>query len=92
MNYAVSNTKEIALEQAIERRLCGVSSEELAAGAAPATGRFRIGQPSDFDAPLALDRAKFWEFLETTQSRTSTSSRRTAPPTGRPRSPASSTS
>ena len=34
MNYAVSNTKEIALEQAIERRLCGASSEELAAGAA----------------------------------------------------------
>ncbi|WP_417682779.1 type I restriction endonuclease subunit R [Roseibium sp.] len=69
MNYAVSNTKEIALEQAIERRLCGASSEELAAGAAAETGPFRVGQPSDFDAPLALDRAKFWEFLETTQSR-----------------------
>ncbi|MBL3596393.1 type I restriction endonuclease subunit R [Rhodovulum sulfidophilum] len=69
MNYAVSNTKEIALEQAIERRLCGASSEELAAGAAAETGSFRIGQPSDFDAPLALDRAKFWEFLETTQSK-----------------------
>ncbi|RAP39488.1 DEAD/DEAH box helicase [Rhodovulum viride] len=69
MNVAVSNTKEIALEQAIERRLCGASSEELAAGAAAETGPFRIGQPSDFDASLALDRAKFWEFLETTQSR-----------------------
>ncbi|MBL3574312.1 DEAD/DEAH box helicase family protein [Rhodovulum sulfidophilum] len=69
MNYAVSNTKEIALEQAIERRLCGASSEELAAGAAAETGPFRIGQPSDFDATLALDRAKFWEFLETTQSK-----------------------
>ncbi|PTW36102.1 type I restriction endonuclease subunit R [Rhodovulum kholense] len=69
MNVAVSNTKEIALEQAIERRLCGAISEELAAGVAAETGPFRIGQPSDFDAPLALDRAKFWEFLETTQSR-----------------------
>lgn len=66
MNYAVSNTKEVALEQAIERRLCGASSEELATGALP-TGPFRIGQPSDFDAPLALDLAMFWEFLETTQ-------------------------
>ncbi|OCX62556.1 DEAD/DEAH box helicase [Thioclava sp. SK-1] len=68
MNVAVSNTKEIALEQAIERRLCGASSEELAAGTV-ASGPFRIGRPSDFDAPLALDRAKFWEFLETTQSK-----------------------
>lgn len=68
MNVAVSNTKEIALEQAIERRLCGASSEELAAGAI-ASGPFRIGQPSDFDATLALDRAKFWEFLEATQSK-----------------------
>ncbi|KXV29795.1 hypothetical protein AD936_18035, partial [Gluconobacter japonicus] len=68
MNIAVSNTKEIALEQAIERRLCGASSEELAAGAI-ASGPYRIGQPADFDATLALDRAKFWEFLEATQSK-----------------------
>lgn len=68
MNVAVSNTKEIALEQAIERRLCGASSEELAAGAI-ASGPFCIGQPADFDATLALDRAKFWEFLEATQSK-----------------------
>lgn len=68
MNIAVSNTKEIALEQAIERQLCGASSEELAAGAI-ASGPFRIGEPSDFDTPLALDRAKFWEFLKTTQSK-----------------------
>ncbi|MCX2562988.1 type I restriction endonuclease subunit R [Acetobacter thailandicus] len=68
MNVAVSNTKEIALEQAIERRLCGASSEELAAGAI-ASGPFRIGQPADFDATLALDHAKLWEFLEATQSK-----------------------
>lgn len=68
MNVAVSNTKEIALEQTIERGLCGTSSEELAAGAI-ASGPFRIGEPSDFDTPLALDRAQFWEFLEATQSK-----------------------
>lgn len=68
MNIAVSNTKEIALEQTIERGLCGTSSEELAAGAI-ASGPFRIGEPSDFDTPLALDRAQFWEFLEATQSK-----------------------
>lgn len=68
MNVAVSNTKEIALEQTIERGLCGTSSEELSAGAI-ASGPFRIGEPSDFDTPLALDRAQFWEFLEATQSK-----------------------
>ena len=66
MNIAVSNTKEIALEQAIERRLCGVIKEELAAGE-KVPGPFRMGRSSDFDAFLALDKAKFWEFLETTQ-------------------------
>ena len=66
MNYTVSNTKEIALEQAIERRLCGVTTEELTTGT-EVSGPFRIGQPTDFDAQLALDKAKFWEFLETTQ-------------------------
>lgn len=62
----VSNTKEIALEQAIERGLAGSSSEELAQGGA-ATGPYRIGKPSDFDATLAIDTHLFWQFLETTQ-------------------------
>lgn len=68
MNISVSNTKEIALEQAIERHLTGTITEELAAGATP-TGPVRIGRPSDFDARLAIDTALFWEFLETTQGK-----------------------
>lgn len=64
----VSNTKEIALEQAIERHLAGASSEERDAGTPP-TGPYRIGNPSDFDATHALDTALFWEFLETTQDK-----------------------
>ncbi|MFC5435180.1 type I restriction endonuclease subunit R [Rhodanobacter umsongensis] len=64
----VSNTKEIALEQAIERHLTGTITEELAQGSA-ATGPWRIGRPADFDAALALDTRLFWEFLETTQSK-----------------------
>jgi len=68
MNYAVSNTKEITLEQAIERHLTGAITEELAAGATP-TGPFRIGRPADFDARLAVDTALFWEFLEATQGK-----------------------
>jgi len=64
----VSNTKEIALEQAIERHLAGTSTEESDAGNTP-TGPYRIGNPSDFDAAHALDTALFWEFLETTQGK-----------------------
>jgi type I restriction enzyme R subunit len=64
----VSNTKEIALEQAIERHLAGASTEERDAGTTP-TGPYRIGNPSDFDATHALDTALFWEFLETTQGK-----------------------
>lgn len=64
----VSNTREIALEQAIERHLAGASTEERDAGTVP-TGPYRIGNPSDFDATHALDTALFWEFLETTQGK-----------------------
>lgn len=64
----VSNTREIALEQAIERHLAGASTEERNAGTVP-TGPYRIGNPSDFDAAHALDTAIFWEFLETTQGK-----------------------
>jgi type I restriction enzyme R subunit len=64
----VSNTKEIALEQTIERHLAGASTKERDAGTTP-TGPYRIGTPSDFDATHALDTALFWEFLETTQGK-----------------------
>lgn len=66
----VSNTKEIALEQAIERGLAGLTREELAANpAAPVPGPFRIGRPGDFDADFALDTRFFWKFLEASQGK-----------------------
>ena len=39
----VSNTKEVALEQAIERGLAGISTEELVKGG-QASGPYRIGK------------------------------------------------
>ncbi|MBY3476155.1 type I restriction endonuclease subunit R [Rhizobium laguerreae] len=66
----VSNTKEVALEQAIQRHLTGTTTEDLANQPAPAEqGYFRFGQPSDFDAQYAIDTKLFWEFLETTQAK-----------------------
>lgn len=66
----VSNTKEVALEQAIQRRLTGLTTEELAGQPAPdGHGPFRLGLPCDFDAEYALDTRLFWEFLETTQGK-----------------------
>lgn len=66
----VSNTKEVALEQAIQRHLTGLTSEELAGQPAPDIhGPFRLGLPADFDAEYALDTRLFWEFLETTQGK-----------------------
>ncbi|KGI77345.1 type I restriction endonuclease subunit R [Oleiagrimonas soli] len=64
----VSNTKEIALEQAIERHLTGTTTEELATGGTE-TGPYRIGRLADFDAALALDTRLFWKFLEATQGK-----------------------
>ncbi|MBE1427370.1 type I restriction enzyme R subunit [Desulfomicrobium macestii] len=66
----VSNTKEIALEQAIQKHLTGHTSEELSGSPAPAgPGPFRLGLAADFDAEYALDTRLFWEFLEATQSK-----------------------
>lgn len=65
----VSNTKEIALEQAIQKHLTGFTSEELAGQPQPADpAKFRIGLPQDFDAQYALDTKLFWQFLEDTQA------------------------
>jgi type I restriction enzyme R subunit len=74
MSYAVSDTTEKALEQAIERSLTGTTSEAQAQGitepaAYGVSGAYRLGHGSDFDATLALDTARFWAFLETTQSK-----------------------
>jgi type I restriction enzyme R subunit len=66
----VSNTKEIALEQAIQRHLTGVTTEELADQPAPeGHGPFRLGLPADFDADYGFDTKVFWEFLEATQGK-----------------------
>jgi type I restriction enzyme R subunit len=68
----VSNTREIALEQAIQKHLTGHTTEELAGAPAPVgDGPYRIGLPGDFNAQFALDTAMFWQFLETTQAKES---------------------
>src|SRR5690606_4173721 len=68
-----SQTNELALETAIEKALCGISTEDIKNGtvAEPATAYasngYRIGQASDYNARYALDEARFWDFLESTQ-------------------------
>ncbi|MGY0633431.1 type I restriction endonuclease subunit R [Luteimonas sp. A478] len=66
----VSNTKEVALEQAIQRHLTGQTTESLAdASATYDRSLYRLGLPADFGAEYALDTRLFWEFLETTQDK-----------------------
>ena len=66
----VSNTREIALEQAIQKHLTGHTTEELAGQPAPVGGGpYRMGQPGDFNAQFALDTLMLWQFLETTQAK-----------------------
>lgn len=66
----VSNTKEVALEQAIQKHLTGYTTEDLAGQSAPVGGGlYRIGLPSDFKAQYALDTAMFWQFLQSTQGK-----------------------
>lgn len=66
----VSNTKEIALEQAIQKHLAGWTSEELDGHPQPVDPtKYRIGSPADFDAQYAIDTKLFWEFLENTQGK-----------------------
>jgi len=71
----VSNTREIALEQAIQKHLTGHTSEDLAGQPAPPVpencrgGPYRIGLPGDFNAQFALDTAMFWQFLHATQGK-----------------------
>ena len=66
----VSNTREVALEQAIQKHLTGHTTEELAGHPAPVGGGpYRIGLPSDFNAQYALDTAMFWQFLHATQGK-----------------------
>ncbi len=66
----VSNTKEVALEQAIQKHLTGWTTEELAGQPATAgNGLYRIGLPGDFNVQYALDTVMFWQFLEETQGK-----------------------
>ncbi|WP_428069054.1 type I restriction endonuclease subunit R [Chryseobacterium gambrini] len=68
-----SQTNELALETAIEKALCGISTEDIKNGvisesSEPYNGNgYRIGNPADFNAKYALDEVRFWDFLETTQ-------------------------
>src|SRR6056297_644914 len=68
MITSVSNTKEIALEQAIERQLTGRTTEERGVQDTD-LGPCRVGQSADFNAAVALDTKLFWEFLEATQGK-----------------------
>ena len=78
----VSQTNEQALEASIERALTGISREELQAQAGTTdkialemavqyrteTGHgYQLGWSSDFDREFAIDKDKFWRFLESTQ-------------------------
>lgn len=68
-----SQTNELALETAIEKALCGISTEDIKSGMVSepnepySSNGYRIGNPADFNAKYALDEVRFWDFLETTQ-------------------------
>src|SRR5690554_8013880 len=68
-----SQTNELALETAIEKALCGISTEDIKNGivAEPTEAYggqgYQIGYPTDFNPKYALDEARFWNFLENTQ-------------------------
>ncbi len=68
-----SQTNELALETAIEKSLCGLSTEDIKNGitAEPTEAyggqEYQIGYPADFNPKYALDEARFWDFLENTQ-------------------------
>lgn len=68
-----SQTNEQALETAIEKALCGISTEDIKNGIAAEPTEtyggqgYQIGYPADFNPKYALDEACFWNFLENTQ-------------------------
>lgn len=73
-----SQTNEQALEAIIEKKLAGITVEELkeregAGKWAEAAGEYRAGNgyyqgvPKDFDKEYALEERRFWHFLESTQ-------------------------
>lgn len=68
-----SQTNELALETAIEKALCGISTEDIKNGMVSESNEpynsngYHIGHPADFNSKYALDEVRFWNFLETTQ-------------------------
>ena len=80
----VSQTNEQALEAAIEKKLCGITREEIKdqiqwtqlgdqlisslVPVDPSGHGYEMGHPSDFNATYALDKKLFWRFLEQTQA------------------------
>ena len=73
-----SQTKEAALEACIERHLTGGVSAMPLPGAALADDKtpyqtskgagYLRGKAADFNTEFAIDEAKFWQFLESTQA------------------------
>lgn len=68
-----SQTNELALETAIEKALCGISTEDIKNGTVsepnePYGGQgYRIGNPADFNAKYALDEVRFLGFYRNLQ-------------------------
>ncbi len=75
----LSNTKEIALESTIEKRLTGSCLEELKeqnialntlnerSELYRSGNSYYIGVPEDFNPKYAIDEHRFWDFLQSTQ-------------------------
>ena len=70
----ISKTNEQALEAYIEQALVGgvhreenIESSAEAARAYSHNVSYEPGDPADFDREFAIDREKFWRFLELTQ-------------------------
>ncbi len=73
-----SQTNEQALEAAIQETLCGMTIEKIKeqnpnANIAEESEQYLsgngyyVGDPGDFDAKYAIDKRRFWSFLEETQ-------------------------
>ncbi len=74
-----SQTNEQALESAIEKKLTGTCLEELMEQSIPLNAvaerlplyrsgnGYYIGSPGDFNAQIAIDEARLWDFLQNTQ-------------------------
>ena len=67
-----NNTNEAALEAAIQQALTGTTIETLSNVQEPSTqylkqGDYYAGHRQDYDASYAIDKLRFWDFLESTQ-------------------------